>query len=174
MALTFDPARCRADLDAFERLLAENPDLSERAQILPFVRAHSHLSLLLGVYNPGVVAVDILAYELSLFGQFTADVVVGDWRRKRYCLVEFEYGKRNIALNQARGYPPRLPRVDARRGVHWDPLALLCLDAERRSRTADAGETGGQNWQLRTGPPPDRPNSSPGDREPADGSRHRV
>lgn len=93
--MAFDPAQCRADLDAFERLLAENRDLSEREQILPFFRAHPHLSLLLGVYNPGVVAIDLLAYELPLFGQFTADVAVGDWRRKRYCLVEFEDGKRN-------------------------------------------------------------------------------
>ncbi len=95
MALTFNPAQCRADLDLFERLLAENPDLSEREQILPFFRARPHLCLLLGTYNSGIVVADRLAYELSLFGQFTADVVVGDWRRKRYCLVEFEDGKRN-------------------------------------------------------------------------------
>jgi len=117
MALTFDPAQCRADLDLFERLLAENPDLSEREQILPFFRAHPHLSLLLGVYNPGVVAIEILAYELSLFGQFTSDVVVGDWRRKRYCLVEFEDGKRNSIFvrrgaRQTTDWTPRFLQID--------------------------------------------------------------
>lgn len=94
-ALTFDPAHCRADIDAFERLLIENPELSEREQILPFFRAHPHLCLLMGAYNSSIVVADRLACELSLFGQFTADVVVGDWRRKRYCLIEFEDGKRN-------------------------------------------------------------------------------
>lgn len=52
MTLTFDPAQCRAALDLFELLLAQNPDLSEREQILPFFRMHRRLSLLLGAYSP--------------------------------------------------------------------------------------------------------------------------
>jgi len=94
-AIIFDPTQCQADLDAFERLLVENPELSEREHILPFFRAHPHLCLLLGAYNSNVAIADRLAYELPLFGQFTADAAVGDWRQKRYCLVEFEDGKRN-------------------------------------------------------------------------------
>ncbi len=31
-----DPAACQADLDAFARLLSDNPELSERDDILPF------------------------------------------------------------------------------------------------------------------------------------------
>lgn len=81
---------------------------------------------------------------------------------------------RHVGLNQSKGFPPRLSRVDAKRRAHWNPRVPLYHDAGHRLRTADAGEIGGGNWRLRTGPPPDRPRSSPGDREPADGSRHRV
>ncbi len=95
VAMTFDPVQGRLDLDAFEQLLFQNAELSEREDILPFFRAHPHLALLLGTYNSNIITADRLAFELSLFGQFTADVVVGDWHRKRYCLVECEDGKSN-------------------------------------------------------------------------------
>lgn len=94
-ALSFDPVQCRTDLDAFEYLLLNKAELSERDDILPFFRAHPHLSLLLGSYNPNILTYDRVAFELTLSGTFTADVVVGDWDRKRYCFVEFEDGKSN-------------------------------------------------------------------------------
>ena len=78
-----------------EQLLAHNSELSERNHFLPFFRAHPHLSLFLGAYNSNIVTADRLAYELSLFGQFTAGIVVGDWTRKRYCFVELEDGQAN-------------------------------------------------------------------------------
>jgi hypothetical protein len=89
-ALAFDAAQCHRDLDDLEALLSARNTLRENADILPFFRAHPHLSLLLGSYNPNMITYDRLAYELSLFGQFRADIVVGDWTSKRYCFVEFE------------------------------------------------------------------------------------
>lgn len=61
-AITFDPAQCRADLDAFDQVLAANPDLSEREHILPFFRAHPQLALLLGTYNANIITLDRLAF----------------------------------------------------------------------------------------------------------------
>lgn len=89
-ALTFDAAQCSHDLDDLEALLSAYNTLRENADILPFFRAHPHLSLLLGSYNSNMVTYDRLAHELPLFGQFRADIVVGDWTSRRYCFVEFE------------------------------------------------------------------------------------
>lgn len=89
-ALTFNPERCRQDLAAFEALLAGTPELREKADILPFFRAHPHLSLFLGSYDATLDRYDRLAYEFDLFGDFKPDIVIGDWGTKRYCFVEFE------------------------------------------------------------------------------------
>jgi hypothetical protein len=90
--IRFDAAQCARELDAFARLLGERATLGERADVLPFFRAHRHLTAFLGSYYPNIRVADRIAYELDLFGAFTADVVVGDWERRAYCLVEFEDG----------------------------------------------------------------------------------
>jgi len=88
-----DPAACQVDLDAFARLLSENPELSERDDILPFFKAHPHLAALLGSYNLAATTFDRLAVEVRLSNAFVADVVAGDWSRRAYSFVEFEDGK---------------------------------------------------------------------------------
>lgn len=98
--LRFDAAQCRVELADIEQLLATRPELSGREDILPFFRAHRHLAAFLGSYNPNLITIDRLAFELSLFGDFTADVVVGDWARKSFCFIEFENGRANSIFAQ--------------------------------------------------------------------------
>ncbi len=87
-----DPVACTADLDAFARLLAATPDLAEKADILPFFRAHPHLAAFLGTYAYTANTVDQLAVEVGLFGQFVVDIVAGNQAKKAYCLIECEDG----------------------------------------------------------------------------------
>ncbi len=91
----FNPLACRADLDEFDRLLTAKTQLSERDDILPFFRAHPHLSVFLRSYHPNVNAYDRLGVEVPLFGEFVADVVAGDRDRQAYCFIEFEDGRSN-------------------------------------------------------------------------------
>jgi len=86
----YDGSTVRADLDALDALLASRTDLSERDDLLPFFRAHPHLLVLMGSYNPRLAAYDRLGVEVSLFGQFTADAIVGDSTQRAYTLFEFE------------------------------------------------------------------------------------
>jgi hypothetical protein len=86
----FDPARCATELDDLSRLLATRSRLEERGDLLPFFRERPHLTAFLGSYHPNLVAFDRVAYELRLFGSFVADIVVGDWERRAFCLIEFE------------------------------------------------------------------------------------
>lgn len=90
LPVRFDPARCAAELDELAALLRAHPLLAERRQILPFFRARPQLTAFLGSYHRDLTAYDRIAYELRLFGAFTADVVVADWDNKAFCFVEFE------------------------------------------------------------------------------------
>lgn len=91
----FDPVTCLADLDAIEQLLTAHAELSERDDILPFFRAHPQLAASLGSYSLVTKTYDRLGLAVTLFGQFTADLVAGDRRNRAYCLVEFEDGRSN-------------------------------------------------------------------------------
>src|SRR5262249_3402250 len=64
--------------------------LREREHILPFFRSHRHLAALIGTRNPDIVNPDRIAFEFDIFGDYKADLVIGDSQSHQYCLVEFE------------------------------------------------------------------------------------
>ena len=84
--------RCHAELDDFKDLLGrfENAVLKEREDVLSFFRTHRHLAALAGHFMPKIVNVDRLAYEFDFFGDYAADLAVGDSKRGAYCFIEFE------------------------------------------------------------------------------------
>lgn len=109
-SIVFNPARCRAELDEFDNFLRRHPSLAEERQVLPFFRERPQLSILLGSYGRNVRAYDRLAFELRLFDDFIADLVVGDSRRQSFCFIEFEDGR-----------PESIFRVGKRRTLEWSP-----------------------------------------------------
>lgn len=88
--LQFDVEQCRREAEELRMFLATNTTLKERQDILPFFKQRKHLSAFLGSYHPGVVRRDLLAHELSLFGDFSCDLAVGDSKNKAYLFIEFE------------------------------------------------------------------------------------
>lgn len=93
--------RCHQELDEFDDLLKSSMELSERDEILPFFRERKQLTALIGQYDPSLYP-NLLAYEYDLFGDFKADVAIGDSHSKRYCFVELEDAK-SISLFKQRG-----------------------------------------------------------------------
>lgn len=89
----YDEDAARVDLDALEAFLAARSALSERDDILPFLRTHPHLCALTGSYNRRANVYGRLGLEVPLFGQFTADLVTGDHTTRAYTLAEFEDGR---------------------------------------------------------------------------------
>ncbi len=87
---SLDRTVAQADLAAFEELTATHAELSERDNILPFLRAHADLVALFGSYHPNISAYDRLGVEIPLGGYFIADAVIGDRARNAYCFVEYE------------------------------------------------------------------------------------
>jgi len=121
-----DEDAARGDLDAFELLLASRAELSEREDILPFMRDHPHLCALMGSYNRRASVYDRLGLEVPLFGQFTADLVSGDHTSRAYTLVEFEDGRSNsMFVRRARHRTEWSPRCEHGLSQLTDWLWLL-------------------------------------------------
>jgi hypothetical protein len=99
---------CKEDLSAYEHLLLDHAELSERDDILPFFRAHADLTALLGTYHPNIVTCDRLGVEVPLFGEHIADAIVGDSANSALCLIEFEDGRSSSLFRPRR-----------RRGTEW-------------------------------------------------------
>jgi hypothetical protein len=67
-----------------------NTPLRERDHILPFFTNHRHAAALIGSYNFNLVLLDRIAFEFDIFGDYKADLVIGDSQNRQYCFVEFE------------------------------------------------------------------------------------
>lgn len=106
----FDPRTCRVELGAFGDLLNTVDALSERNEILPFFRAHRHLAALAGAFNRSIGRIDRLAFEYDIFGDFAADLVVGDFQKPAFTLIEFEDAE-----------PGSIFRSGAKYAAEWSP-----------------------------------------------------
>ncbi len=86
----FDSDICQQEFSELSDWLATHPKLDEANDIAPFFRQHPNLSLFLSRYANKMTDADLLAYEFPIFGDFVADLVVGNSRSHNYLLVEFE------------------------------------------------------------------------------------
>ncbi|MBE9248615.1 DUF4263 domain-containing protein [Dolichospermum sp. LEGE 00240] len=97
-----DIKQCWVELEEFENLLRNNKELNERKDILPFFKERPHLSACIGWYAPDNFCNQI-KHEFTLFGDFRADLVVGDCVNNIYCFIEFEDAtKDSIFINKER------------------------------------------------------------------------
>lgn len=95
-----NPNQCRAEWNAYTALLHSKPVLSERADVLPFFKTRRDLSLLICNYFPKIKTPDRFAHEYVIYGDFIADLVVGDSSVHHYLLVEFENGARDSVFRK--------------------------------------------------------------------------
>ena len=102
-SLTFNPLLCRAELSELAEHLEENTVLHERKHVLPFFRERKHLSAFLGSYITYFSSFDRIAFEYDIFGDFKADLVVGDSQSGRYLFIEFEDASPNSIFDKKRG-----------------------------------------------------------------------
>lgn len=108
----FDVIRCIAELEEFEKLL-EQEKLLESHDILPFFKRNLHLSAFVASYVAEIVRFDRIKHEFTFFGDFRADLVVGDSVNKTYCFIEFEDATQNsIFVNKGRSTSDWSPRFE--------------------------------------------------------------
>ena len=108
----FDVIKCIAELEEFERLL-EQEELRESHDIIPFFKGKLHLSAFVASYVAEIVRFDRIRHEFTFFGDFRADLVVGDSVNKTYCFIEFEDATQNsIFVNRGRSTSDWSPRFE--------------------------------------------------------------
>lgn len=108
----FDVITCISELNEFEKLL-EQEELREREDILPFFRENLHLSAFIASYVAEIVRFDRIKHEFTFFGDFRADLVVGDSVNGTYCFIEFEDASRNsIFVERGRSTSDWSPRFE--------------------------------------------------------------
>jgi len=103
-AFSFSHTAAVAELADFKAMLAAKDELSEKDDILPFFRQRRHLSSLIGALSPHVTALDRLAFEYDLFGDFSCDLAVGDSYRLAYALIEFEDARARSVFESGEKY----------------------------------------------------------------------
>jgi hypothetical protein len=111
---TLDPKHCRIEWKDLAALLASNSVLSETKHVLPFFKNRHNLSLLICSYFPKIKAPDRLAHEYEIYGDFVADLIVGDSSVHHYLLVEFENGAADSVFKQKgkKSTPDWAPRFE--------------------------------------------------------------
>jgi hypothetical protein len=101
--ISFDLSLVRAELGRLKALLGSKAELSERDDIQPLFKSCPQLSAFIGTQIPGVSPADRIAFEFDVFGDFTADLVIGNSERKAFCAVEFEDARPNSVLHKTTG-----------------------------------------------------------------------
>ncbi len=140
-AHTLLPSDARMQWIDFSNLLTANPTLSERNDVLPFFNSRKDLSLLICNYFPRIKKADRFAHEFEIYGDFVADLVVGDSKSKHYLLVEFEDGTPDSVFKTKgkKATPDWSPRFE---GAHSQLVDWLWKLEDMRS-TADFQNTFG-------------------------------
>lgn len=137
----FDPGKCRREWGDFDKLLKKNAVLDENQDVLPFFKTRRDLSLLISYYIPRMTNADVFAHEYALYGDFKADLIVGDSSTHSYLLVEFENGRPDSIFKKksSKATPDWAPRFECAFSqlVDW----LWKLDDMRS--TADFGHAFG-------------------------------
>lgn len=112
--VVFDPVKCRKELNHFKKLLDSKKSLVERKELQPFFRRNKQLAAFLGTYVPDIGPANRLAYEFPLFGNFAADIILGNAEVGEYCLLELEDASQSSILRKVPGKATKewSPRFD--------------------------------------------------------------
>lgn len=110
---SIDFEQCRVELLEFKKMLDafESRVLKERKHVLSFFRKNRNIAALVGHLAPRITKVDLLAYEFDFFGDYAADLAIGDSREREYYFIEFE----NAAPNSI------FRKVGRKSSLEWSP-----------------------------------------------------
>jgi hypothetical protein len=101
--VVFSMAQCRKEVRELQIWLKNHHHLTEQQHIRPFFEKRRQLCAFLGSFNPGIIQFDQIAFQCSLFGDFTCDIVVGDATNNAYCFVELEdAGPKSVFVQQGK------------------------------------------------------------------------
>jgi hypothetical protein len=143
--LNFDLSACGRELADFGALLTGNRELREREQIQPFFEQRLQLSAFAGLCMSEIGRVNRVALRFPMFGDFEADLVVGNSKERAYCFVEFEDGGQDSVFSRS---GEKATREWSRRFEHgfsqlvdWFYMLDDMKNTQRRAQEFGFGET---------------------------------
>lgn len=98
----FDRRRCERDLAEFGEFLDAKQALRERDDVQAFFKLRPHLAALIGAFDLDVGPATRLQFEFPIFGEFRADLALGNHNTRKYVLVEFEDATDQSIFRQAK------------------------------------------------------------------------
>jgi hypothetical protein len=101
--VVYDPKKCKKELKEFGQLLKSRASLSERRDLQPFFKRRDQLSALIGTFGPNIGPAPQIAYEFPFFGDFAADMIVGNRNAREYLVIELEDGQPNSIFTKLLG-----------------------------------------------------------------------
>ena len=99
-AIRYNAESVKAELTELNAFLQANREFDEQKELAPFLRARTQLCARIGKLGRLIVEPDCLAQEYDMFGDFAADLVVGDSQEGAYTFVEFEDARPNSLFVQ--------------------------------------------------------------------------
>jgi Domain of unknown function (DUF4263) len=101
--ITLDPKKCRAEINELGALLKSKAALSEKNDVQPFFKNRPQISAFIGSYVRDSGPATDYAFEYPFYGDFAADLVVGDKAGRRFCVIEFEDGRKDSIFKVPKG-----------------------------------------------------------------------
>ncbi|MBP3955269.1 DUF4263 domain-containing protein [Gemmata sp. G18] len=92
-SVTFDPKQCRTEIDEFGAMLRTKTELSEKYDIQPFFKSRMQASAYIGSFMRNIGPATQICFEYGFFGDYAADLVLGDKAYRQFCVIEFEDGR---------------------------------------------------------------------------------
>ncbi|MDZ8051453.1 MAG: Shedu immune nuclease family protein [Aulosira sp. ZfuVER01] len=112
-SFVIDLKQCLFELEEFKNLLLNSSELKENQDILPFFIQRLHLSAFIGSYVPQLVRFNQIKHEFTFYGDFRADLAVGDSVNNTYCFIEFEDATQDsIFIEKGRSTSDWSPRFE--------------------------------------------------------------
>jgi hypothetical protein len=103
LKIAYDRVQCRKELDQLRELLACKQELSERYDLQPLFQSCPQLAAFLGTSLPNLGPANRLAYEFPIFGDYAADIMIGNFERRTFCAIELEDARQNSIFNKLEG-----------------------------------------------------------------------
>ncbi|MCA6364382.1 MAG: DUF4263 domain-containing protein [Bacteroidetes bacterium] len=129
----FNSVILKEELGEFRKLIDSGEKLDEQKVIQPFFRKRKQLSAFIGSFVSGL-DVNRISFELNLFGDFSPDLVIGDYTRSKYCFVEFESGLPQAIFKKTTGR--KAPRWSAKFEEGYSQIVDWFWKVEEQSGTA--------------------------------------
>lgn len=97
-----DPKQCRIEIGEFGDMLRAKAELSEKHDIQPFFKNRMQISACIGSVMRNIGPATQVCFEYKIFGDYAADIVLGDKLFRRFCVVEFEDGRSRSIFKPSR------------------------------------------------------------------------